>query len=172
MVAEADEGDTDHVAIAYTLKNWLELRQRVHPQLTYGDVIRGVCAVHSTSTPSKRQLWIRQLDFPRPGDDGNPIFTKPVDFPKKASWERKQKKWFQILQRAWRWSRGEYRDPCQGKSVVWGAPQDPNNMWYLASDVPSERVTRVQCRKLLKEDLENWYYRLKTRQELIADGVE
>jgi hypothetical protein len=72
------------------------------------------------------------------------------------------------LHRAWNWAHGKYRDPCRGRAIVWGAPQDPNDKNYLASDEPSENVTRIYCHG----DLENWYYRFKTKKEREQDAQD
>lgn len=164
MIAESDEGVKDHVAIAYAMKNWLELRRRVHPHLRYVDVARSYCSVHKLSLRglSKRQTWIRQLGFPQ-DVDGALVFAKPTDFPKTASWERKRKVWHQTLQRAWNWNQRKYRDPCRGKAIGWGAPQDPKSKWFLPSDVPSDNLIRISCKGVT-----NWFYRFKTKEELTA----
>ena len=168
MIAEADESKVDHVAVAYAAKNWLQIRQRRHPELRYTDILRRYCSVHKLSLArlSPRQRWIRQLAFPTKGEDGNPIFVKPADFPKRASWKRKERIWMETLQRAYDWHLGKHRDPCRGKAVHWGAPQDPNSRWYLPSDVPSDKLVRLHC----NDSLENWYYRYKTKEEMAQDA--
>jgi len=151
----------DHAAIAYTARNWLRLRQRVHPYLRYEDVLRSYCSIHKPDHRARylRPRWIRQLGFPK--SDGT--FDKPADFPKKKpNWKKIQRLWFATLQRAWNWNQGKYRDPCRGKAVIWGAPQDPNNIWYLPSDVPSDKLIRLKC----SDKLDNDFYRYKIEGEV------
>lgn len=169
MIAEASESEADHVAIAYAVRNWLRLRQKKHPHLRYGDILGAYCSVHKLDVHrrSPRQLWISQLSFPQQLD-GTLFVEKPEDFPRKASWKRTRRVWLETLQRARDWSLGKLRDPCRGRAVHWGAPQDRDNRWYLPSDEPSEKLERVQC----VGSLENWYYRYKTREELARNGIK
>jgi hypothetical protein len=108
------------------------------------------------------------LGFPKVGEDGNPVFKRPASFPKKASWKRKKRIWMQTLQRAYNWHLGKYDDPCRGKAVHWGAPQDPNNRWYLPTDEPSDNLVRLSC----SDRLENDFYRYKTLKERLAEKNE
>lgn len=164
MVAEAAESEQDHIAVAYSLKNWWELRKRKYPTLRYADVMRAYCSVHKLSLKrlSPRQLWIRQLGFPTRDFLGNVVVDKPEAFPSNASWKRTRRVWLETLQRAQDWYDGKLKDPCRGRAVHWGAPSDPSNRWYLESDVPSEKLVRLKC----SDRLENDYYRYKTRGEL------
>jgi len=159
MLAEGSK--RDHVAIAYAARNRWQLRRKMHPQIRYVDILRGYCSIHKVSHRKRhlRPRWIKQLGFPK--RDGT--FDKPEDFPrKKPRWSKIQRLWFETLQRAWNWNQGKYRDPCKGKAVFWGAPQDPNNIWYLPSDEPSDKLKRLKC----SDKLDNDFYRYKTKEEL------
>lgn len=166
MVAEADESKLDHIAIAYASRNWWLLLTKKYPKLRYIDVISSYCSVHKLEPQrlSKRQRWIRQLDFPQ-RINGNLIFHKPTDFPDNASWDRKKQKWQETLQLAYDWNLGKYKDPCNGKAVHWGAPQDPKNKNYLPEDKPSDKLMRLKC----SDSLENDFYRFKTQSERERD---
>jgi hypothetical protein len=168
MIAEADESEKDHLAIAYASRNWWLFRKDKYPELRYRDILRSYCSVHKLSNKSlsARQRWIRQLLLPKKGEDGNPILSKPIDFPASASWERKSRIWIETLQRAWNWNQGKYVDPCDGEAMHWGAPQDPTNRWYLSTDEPSHRLQRLEC----SDYLENDYYRYKTKKELEGES--
>lgn len=164
MIAEADESAEDHIAIAYAVKNWWQLRQKRYPTLRFTDVLNAYCSVHKLSTErlSQRQSWIRQLSFPTKKENGF-AYEKPSNFPDTASWERKKRIWAETLKRAQEWNDGKHKDPCKGEAIHWGAPQDPNSKWYLPSDEPSESLERVIC----DAPLENWYYKYKTKWEKI-----
>lgn len=164
MIAEADESAEDHIAIAYAARNLWKVRQRRWPNMRYEDLLLSYCSVHKLSVKSlsKRQRWIRELGFPKLDESGIPFFEKPENFPRKASWDRKRRIWREILRRAHDWHLGKYKDPCRGRAVHWGAPQDENSRWYLPSDEPSEKLARLPC----SDRLENDFYRYKTSSEL------
>lgn len=161
MLAEADESKDDHIAIAYAVRNWLKLVRRRYPMTRYTDLLRRYCSVHKLGFDrlSRRQRWIRQMSFPIKGEGGEIHLNKPKTFPRTASWERKSQKWIEILQRAHEWRVGKYQDPCRGRAIMWGAPQDKDNRWYLPSDKPRGRLVRVKC----VGELENWYYRMGSK---------
>lgn len=162
FIAEADESVGDWTAVAFTMRNWLESRRKRYPELRYLDIVRTTCSVHklSDSSRSRRQRWIRALDFPGPDGAG----ARPKGFPRNASWKRKQRYWLKALHHAQRWRDGELRDPCGGRAVIWGAPRDKDNPWHLPSDDPLARgleVVRLPC----SDKLANDYYRPMTRRE-------
>lgn len=164
FIAEADENPSDWTAIAYTLLNWLEVRQRRYPFLRFIDVINTTCSVHKlvASARSNRQQWIRQLGFPV-ATGSNPVFRRPDNFPRSSSWKRKQRYWHKALLHAQRWHQGKLRNPCRN-AVIWGAPRDPNNKWHLPTDDPilkGRKVVRLAC----SDHLSNDYYRLMTKKE-------
>lgn len=166
FIAEADENLDDWTAIAYTLNEWLEVRRKRWPELRFVDVAKGVCSVHklSPNKRTKRQRWIRDLGFPVAGTEpGSWSLEKPVDFPRTASWKRKQRYWLKALTHAQEWNRRQHRNPCKG-AVIWGAPRDPDDRWHLKTDDPilkGRKVVRLKC----SDSLSNDYYRLMTRKE-------
>lgn len=167
FIAESDEASNDWTAIAYALRNWLKVRQRRYPLLRFADVMNSVCSVHKLGSAqlSKRQLWIRSLDLPYGiAEDGEYLIRKPRGFPSASSWERKKDYWLKALAHAQSWYDRRYKDPCGGKAVLWGAPSNPNNKWYLKTDDPKlkdMKVVRLTCSDTLSND----YYRLMTRRE-------
>lgn len=163
MIAEADENQEDHIAIAYAAFNLWQFRKQRFPRMRYVDLLNAYCSVHKLSLArlSKRQRWIRQLDFPILAQDGEMAVVKPKDFPRKASWKRKRRIWIETLKLANQWNRGELKDPCNGQAVHWGAPSDPKNKWYLPSDVPGKKLVRLRC----SDNLLNDYYRFRTKAD-------
>lgn len=162
-IAEADEHHGDWTAVSYAMLNWRDVRRRVYPQMRYLDIVRSTCSVHrlSASRRSRRQRWIRNLGLPDVLDDPMP---RPEGFPSGSSWKRKRRYWIKALKHADSWRRGELRDPCRGRAIIWGAPRDPDNPWHLKTDDPflkGYQVVRLAC----SDELENDYYRAMTRKE-------
>jgi hypothetical protein len=151
--------ERDHGLMAWALVyNWREKVKR-HPTLRFVDIVRNYCAGLGSSTPSRRQMWIRQL----PAD---PVAGAPEGWPVRASWRVHQKLWSRVQDRMMQWGAGRVRDISGGRVRHWGSP---------STELPDiERAARaIEAGKWIEldglGDTQNTYYGIiqkPTREEI------
>lgn len=125
------EARRDWRAISWVLaRRWAKGVERF-PRLRFVDVVRGYCAGMGARVWTRRQRWLRGLDF---------AAQKPPAWPRRASWEDARGHWVAALRMAWRWADGRVGDPCRGAALHWGGP---------GLDPPRGRMFRVDCGETL-----------------------
>jgi len=113
-VAEAGWPKTDEIkieqaAVWHSLSTrWDIYSHTVKNPVPFVEFVRLYCAGLGEGKPqTKRQRWIRELNWKG---------KRPSHWPKKVSWHRHIKLWFDTLKRAGRYLDGKIENPCPGAS--------------------------------------------------------
>jgi hypothetical protein len=141
LVSEAGfEADREYASILWILARKWHKANAKDPSLTFKNFLFSYCTGFKPRFRNRpRQRWVQYLP-----EDGE---TKPVGWPRHASWNNYKNSWFSVRIFVKAWSEGSIPDSCSNRATDWAAPHIKTNpnLFY-----------RVHC-----GNTKNKYYRVR-----------